>query len=688
MVLESLEDEFKGFAFCGVVRCSENAGLIASEYTVQSKYDGKSFIFFQWSENAPKEYRNETTIVSTLNINHVYDDNESVNDDNESSNGDYANLGFPPEIYQKFIRVLIAKQSRVFTLWENEHPCLLVPVIHNKTSVALIGICCPQFQHSDREILIEVFSKLWSQVIMRKIHEISAIRTHNRELQSLRRQVHETNRIKNAFSRIMEEELDEGFRYKSNAEILKKKLRNVANYLEEQYSGLVFVAPLNCSLNQNLVHSKNSNSESSSESDDEEVESFMLYIFSRTAEQIRSSIMRNSRKPRLSKSNVFKTTLAKKKAMLMRDTSTLQLPTGHFPLHNIMLIPVQCGGQSVALLGFANGRYADEDPTILQSALSDCWSSVLAASFQRVEYQMNRALLKSTLPSLALDKLIDPKGSRGEVIEKLTLLFSDFCGFTELSLKLGATTIATVLNYMFQKFDDLGRVHHIDRVKLIADAYMASTHLSPDTHHETPGPMCHMAIDMQKAVKEFNEDESLPNELQAARGFLKMRVGISYGGPVIALVFGDVTCPDPKLQFDIISPVCNLASRLEHHAPVNGILVCETVHKLCKNEFDFDDGSVIDIKGIGKSIAYSLKGRFSEPELPNLTKISLTHVDNNSSLETPSSPGSNESNGSGRKKKFSTRTLSDKLKNLQQSLTLPKNKTAPEPLDTLATKHR
>ena len=163
------------------------------------------------------------------------------------------------------------------------------------------------------------------------------------------------------------------------------------------------------------------------------------------------------------------------------------------------------------------------------------------------------AFAKYVAPAIVDSILKDPtKLTVGGERRELTILFSDIRGFTTLSEKMDAKTLATFLNEYLGVMTDLVFAHEGTLDKYIGDAVMAfwGAPLNQPNHAYNS---CHAAIMMIRAL-----DELRP-KLQDRYG-VDVQIGIGINsGPVNVGNMGSSTI----FEYTVIGDHVNLASRLE-----------------------------------------------------------------------------------------------------------------------------
>ncbi len=225
------------------------------------------------------------------------------------------------------------------------------------------------------------------------------------------------------------------------------------------------------------------------------------------------------------------------------------------------------------------------------------FASVSEAAEQEAERERLRAekLLLNILPAPIAERLkSEPDKTIADHFTSVTVLFSDICGFTEMSSRIGTDELIGILNDIFSRFDRLATRHGLEKIKTIGDAYMVVGGL-PLPVEEHARRVADMALDMRQALAEFCAE---------TEHNIDVRIGI-HTGPVVAGVIGI-----EKLAYDLWGDTVNVASRMESHGARGRIQVSASTRALLDDAaFDIEDRGTIEVKGKGPMAAYWLNGR-------------------------------------------------------------------------------
>ncbi len=199
-------------------------------------------------------------------------------------------------------------------------------------------------------------------------------------------------------------------------------------------------------------------------------------------------------------------------------------------------------------------------------------------------------LLKNILPEEIAEELKESGNSAARGYDVVTILFTDFKNFTELSSKMSAIEMVTEIDENFKELDNICESHNIEKIKTIGDSYMAASGLPVPTDDSVKNAVL-AALKMQEYVK----SRVILNKSLGKPAF-EMRVGI-HTGPVVAGIVGV-----KKFQYDIWGDTVNTASRMESAGEVGKVNISQFTYELLKNDpdFAFTSRGRIEAKGKGE----------------------------------------------------------------------------------------
>lgn len=209
------------------------------------------------------------------------------------------------------------------------------------------------------------------------------------------------------------------------------------------------------------------------------------------------------------------------------------------------------------------------------------------------EKQRSDALLLNILPAEIAARLKAHEEPLADSHENVSVLFADLAGFTNLSRKMTAGELVTLLNDLFSRFDKLAEQYGAEKIKTIGDAYMVATGLSGSVADHAEN-IADLALGMQRAFGEFRQENKLD---------LKLRIGV-HSGAVIAGVIGK-----QKFSYDLWGNTVNVASRMESEGIPDQIQISAQTWAMLADRFETSARGEILIKGHRPRTTYMLEGR-------------------------------------------------------------------------------
>jgi class 3 adenylate cyclase len=202
------------------------------------------------------------------------------------------------------------------------------------------------------------------------------------------------------------------------------------------------------------------------------------------------------------------------------------------------------------------------------------------------------SLLLNILPEKVADELKRTGKSKATKFEGVTVIFTDFKGFTEMTEMLSAEDLVSEINLCFSEFDAIMSKYGIEKIKTIGDAYMAASGLPiPDPDHAIK------AVDAAIEMVDFIAKRKSSLESLNKPAF-EMRVGLNTGH-VIAGIVGT-----KKFQYDIWGDTVNIASRMESGGEPGKVNISESTYTLVKERFKCIPRGKIKAKGKGEMEMY------------------------------------------------------------------------------------
>lgn len=206
-------------------------------------------------------------------------------------------------------------------------------------------------------------------------------------------------------------------------------------------------------------------------------------------------------------------------------------------------------------------------------------------------------LLLNILPFEVARELKEKGEADAHYYEHVSILFTDFEGFTELSSNMSPYEVVSELNFCFKEFDRIISKYNIEKIKTIGDAYMAVSGVPASTPDHALNAV-RAAIEIRDFIVSYREKRK-----QEGKDYFGMRVGIN-SGEVVAGIVGV-----KKFTYDVWGDAVNIAARMESNGVVGKINISESTFGLVKDQFDTEYRGEIEAKGKGK-----IKMYFVEPK--------------------------------------------------------------------------
>ncbi len=208
------------------------------------------------------------------------------------------------------------------------------------------------------------------------------------------------------------------------------------------------------------------------------------------------------------------------------------------------------------------------------------------------EKAKSEELLLNILPIETARELRDVGSATPMKYELVSVLFSDFSGFTSISKTMTAEELIQELNECFIAFDEIIDKYGLEKIKTIGDAYMCAGGL-PTPNKTNPRDIVNAAIEMTKFM-----NKRIAEKLKFKQEYWKMRIGI-HSGEVIAGVVGK-----RKFAYDIWGDTVNIASRMESNGAEGKINISAATYEYVKDDFEFTCRGSLPIKNGGEVEMY------------------------------------------------------------------------------------
>ena len=252
-------------------------------------------------------------------------------------------------------------------------------------------------------------------------------------------------------------------------------------------------------------------------------------------------------------------------------------------------------GSVILLIGLVlwNHRFKKE---VIQRKQSE---DLIKMQYQLIENekQISDNLLLNILPAEVAEELKKKGSAEAKQFDEVTVLFTDFKDFTNLSSKMSAKDLVEEVNTCFMEFDKIMENYGIEKIKTIGDSYMCAGGLpvSNLTH----------AFDVVNAgleIREFIHNRGIERKNMGKDAF-QIRIGI-HTGPVVAGIVGI-----KKFAYDIWGDTVNTASRMENKGEPGKVNISGNTFAIIKDKYTCTYRGKIEVKGKGALDMYFVEGK-------------------------------------------------------------------------------
>ena len=213
-----------------------------------------------------------------------------------------------------------------------------------------------------------------------------------------------------------------------------------------------------------------------------------------------------------------------------------------------------------------------------------------------VEKKKSDDLLLNILPFEVANELKEKGTAEARYFDNVTVLFTDFVNFTNMSEKLSHKELVEELNACFSAFDVIMEKHGVEKIKTIGDAYHAACGLPLPSAHHAHNVLC-AAMDIRQFI--CDRKDKLGDKT------FEVRIGV-HSGSVVAGIVGL-----KKFTYDIWGDTVNTAARMEQSSEAGKINISQTTYELVKDHFSCTWRGMIEVKNKGELGMYFIENKHS-----------------------------------------------------------------------------
>ncbi len=189
------------------------------------------------------------------------------------------------------------------------------------------------------------------------------------------------------------------------------------------------------------------------------------------------------------------------------------------------------------------------------------------------EKHKSEELLLNILPADMAEELKSHGVAKARRHELVTVMFSDFSGFSRIAEELEPEELVAEIDLCFRAFDEITELHGLEKIKTIGDAYLLVGGLGTNSEKQAK-----QVVKAALEIQEFMQAIAVERRL-SKQHFFEARIGI-HTGPLVAGVVGI-----KKFAYDIWGSTVNIASRMETYGNVGLVNLSETTFNLVQEDF-------------------------------------------------------------------------------------------------------
>lgn len=192
----------------------------------------------------------------------------------------------------------------------------------------------------------------------------------------------------------------------------------------------------------------------------------------------------------------------------------------------------------------------------------------------QIEKDKTEKLLRNVIPESTAEELKKTGSVSARAYKVVSVLFTDFVGFTKIAEHMNPTDLVRKLDVYFRKFDEIIVKNNLEKIKTIGDAYMCAGGV-PVRNNTNPIDTCLAALQIQDYMRKHKND-GIINDTD----YWELRLGINTG-EVTAGVIGS-----ERLAFDVWGATVNHAQRMEMLGEPGKVTITGNTFKLIEPYFE------------------------------------------------------------------------------------------------------
>ncbi|MEM6346417.1 MAG: adenylate/guanylate cyclase domain-containing protein [Bacteroidota bacterium] len=204
------------------------------------------------------------------------------------------------------------------------------------------------------------------------------------------------------------------------------------------------------------------------------------------------------------------------------------------------------------------------------------------------EQEKSERLLLNILPVSVAQELKEKGKTTPRYYESVSIIFSDFVGFTTISARSTPEQILSEMNDCFMGFDAIMEEVGMEKIQTIGDGYLAVGGIPEEVPDHA-----RRCVEAGRKMIAFLEERRQHSEID-----WRARIGI-HSGPITAGVVGT-----KKFAYNIFGDTVNTASRIETAGEQGRVNISAATYELIKDQYECEYRGKISAKGKGELDMY------------------------------------------------------------------------------------
>ena len=190
-----------------------------------------------------------------------------------------------------------------------------------------------------------------------------------------------------------------------------------------------------------------------------------------------------------------------------------------------------------------------------------------------LEKDKSEKLLLNILPAEIAEELKANGVAKAKRHELVTVMFSDFKGFTKISEQMEPEALVAEIDLCFRAFDEIIEKHNLEKIKTVGDAYLCVSGIAGSSEDDAVR-VVRAALEIQEFMKKTAKEKQ-----SSGAPHFEARIGI-HTGPLVAGIVGI-----KKFAYDIWGDTVNIAARMETNSEVGRVNLSEATYQLVKSQY-------------------------------------------------------------------------------------------------------